>query len=134
MQYRILSADDHIDLNWMPKNTWIDRLPAARKAEAPHVEETDQGNFWFCGKHNWGRWGKRKAGPATFGRATALELYGDFSDDATPPTDPVLRLADMARDGIDGSVMYGPVFPLLVDDPELRRLCYEVYNDWLLEF
>jgi hypothetical protein len=31
-------------------------------------------------------------------------------------------------------VMYGPIVPLLIKDPDLRRLCYRAYNDWLAEF
>jgi predicted TIM-barrel fold metal-dependent hydrolase len=40
----------------------------------------------------------------------------------------------MDRDGIDATVMYGPIVPLLVKDPELRRVCYRGYNDWLADF
>jgi predicted TIM-barrel fold metal-dependent hydrolase len=30
--------------------------------------------------------------------------------------------------------MYGPIVPLLIPDPELRRVAYRAYNDWLAEF
>ena len=40
----------------------------------------------------------------------------------------------MDRDGVDASVMYGPTDPLAIADPELRRRCYEAYNDWLIDF
>jgi predicted TIM-barrel fold metal-dependent hydrolase len=40
----------------------------------------------------------------------------------------------MDRDGVDATVMYGPIVPLLIPDPELRRVCYRAYNDWLAEF
>jgi predicted TIM-barrel fold metal-dependent hydrolase len=30
--------------------------------------------------------------------------------------------------------MYGPIVPLLIKDPELRRVCYRAYNEWLGEF
>jgi hypothetical protein len=40
----------------------------------------------------------------------------------------------MARDGIDATVMYGPIVPLLIKDPELRQVCYRAYNEWLAEF
>jgi len=50
------------------------------------------------------------------------------------PTTTKLRLEDMDRDGIDATVMYGPIVPLLVQDPELRRVCYRAYNEWLAEF
>jgi hypothetical protein len=50
------------------------------------------------------------------------------------PTTTALRLADMDRDGVDATVMYGPIVPLLIKDPDLRRICYRAYNDWLAEF
>jgi predicted TIM-barrel fold metal-dependent hydrolase len=30
--------------------------------------------------------------------------------------------------------MYGPIVPLLISDPGLRKVCYRAYNDWLAEF
>ena len=50
------------------------------------------------------------------------------------PTTTALRLADMDRDGIDATVMYGPIVPLLIKDPALRQACYRAYNEWLAEF
>jgi predicted TIM-barrel fold metal-dependent hydrolase len=50
------------------------------------------------------------------------------------PTTAELRLTDMDRDGADASVMYGPTDPMAIADPELRRCCYEAYNDWLIDF
>ena len=29
MDYRVISADDHIDMLWLPKDTWQKRVPAA---------------------------------------------------------------------------------------------------------
>jgi predicted TIM-barrel fold metal-dependent hydrolase len=40
----------------------------------------------------------------------------------------------MDRDGADVSIMYGPTDPMAIEDTELRRACYEAYNDWLSEF
>ena len=40
----------------------------------------------------------------------------------------------MDRDGADASIMYGPTDPMPIADAELRRRCYEAYNDWLAEF
>jgi predicted TIM-barrel fold metal-dependent hydrolase len=40
----------------------------------------------------------------------------------------------MDHDGAEASIMYGPTDPMPIADPELRRACYEAYNDWLAEF
>ena len=34
MDYRIISADDHIDLTWLPKDLWARRVPA-RSVNSP---------------------------------------------------------------------------------------------------
>ena len=133
MTDRVISADDHIDVQWMPQDAWTARVPKAWKERAPHVIPTDKGPFWDCDGQNWGPWGK-VSGRHVAGRRWAIERFGDFAEDVVPPSDPKLRLADMDRDGIGASVMYGPVGPLNVADPELRRLCYRTYNDWLTDF
>src|SRR5256886_7311307 len=40
----------------------------------------------------------------------------------------------MDRDGIDATVMYGPIVPLLIQARERRRVCCRASNDWLAEF
>ncbi len=133
MTPQVISADDHIDVQWMPKDAWTARVSSAWKERAPRVIETDKGPFWTCDGQSWGPWGKR-SGTYVAGRRWAIERFGDFDENTVPPTDPKLRLADMDRDGIGASVMYGPVGPLNVADPELRKLCYQTYNDWLADF
>jgi predicted TIM-barrel fold metal-dependent hydrolase len=40
----------------------------------------------------------------------------------------------MDRDGVYAHVIYGPVFSINADDPQLRDACYSAYNDSLMEF
>ena len=39
MDYRIISTDDHIDLQWLPKDLWQKRVPAQWRERAPKVGE-----------------------------------------------------------------------------------------------
>ena len=135
MEYRIISADDHIDLQWLPKDLWQKRVPLPLRERAPRVVDTPEGPYWVCGEDRWDPWGGRKgAAGAMGGRRLALERGGVLEHGVLRPTTTELRLADMDRDGIDATVMYGPIVPLLIKDPELRRVCYRAYNDWLAEF
>jgi predicted TIM-barrel fold metal-dependent hydrolase len=135
MDYRIISADDHIDLQWLPKDLWQTRVPAAWRERAPKVAETADGPAWVCGDERWDVWGGRKGtAGAQGGRRNALEKGGVLEHGVLRPTTTALRLADMDRDGVDATVMYGPIVPLLIKDPELRRVCYRAYNEWLAEF
>ena len=46
MKYRFISADDHIDLRWLPKNLWTERLPAGLREYGPKVIENEKGAYW----------------------------------------------------------------------------------------
>ena len=49
MEYTMISADDHIDLGYLPKNLWTDRLPNSLKDRAPHVEDRgEKDEYWVC--------------------------------------------------------------------------------------
>ena len=126
MDYQLISADDHIDLRYLPRDLWQTRVPAAARDRVPRVEDTDQGPMWLCGDSVWGAWGRGGHSALKW----ALDRTGESEAEAARPTTPHLRLADLDRDGVDATVMYGPVAPLLVPDPAIRQLCYAAYNDW----
>lgn len=133
MDYRVISADDHIDLRWMPPDLWTQRLPVALRERGPQVTETDGLPNWVCDGLTWGPWGAYTAAQGS-GAKWALEAGGVLREGELRPTTPELRLADMDRDGVDATVMYGPTDPFIVEDVELRREVYRAYNDWLIEF
>jgi predicted TIM-barrel fold metal-dependent hydrolase len=136
MDYRMISADDHLDLGFLPKELWTDRLPKKFLERAPHVEERDGGDFWVCDDQVWGDW----RGGSWWSRQRdknivyALDRAGVAEDNVLRPSTPELRMADMDRDGVAASVLFGPILPMSLDDHELKNACIEVYNDWLIEF
>jgi predicted TIM-barrel fold metal-dependent hydrolase len=131
MQYKVISADDHIDLRWLPADLWKERLPVALRDRAPSVVDTEKGPNWQCEGTMWGLWAPYGSGLSQW----ALDRAGNvLKEGELRTTTPELRLTDMGRDGVDASVLYGPTDPLKIADPELRRACYEAYNDWLIEF
>ena len=135
MDYRVISADDHIDLPFLPQDLWQKRVPEKYRDRAPRVTEVDGELYWVCGDEKWDTW-SLKPGTTSIrgGRRHALEKGGVLEYGVLRPTTTELRLADMDRDGIDATVMYGPIVPLFIKDPDLRRACYRAYNDWLAEF
>ena len=131
MDYLKISADDHIDLGYLPKDLWLSRVPSAFKDRAPHVEDRDGEELWFCDGEVWGeyrgdRWFARPRRPTALDRGGVAEPLR--------PTSPEKRLADMNRDGVEASVMFPPIFAMQVSEPELRNLTIQVYNDWAAEF
>jgi predicted TIM-barrel fold metal-dependent hydrolase len=133
MEYRFISADDHIDLRWLPGDLWTERLPAKLRERGPRVVEKEDGSFWTWEGQTFSPHGYYTAAQGS-GAMWAIERGGVMREGELRPTTPELRLSDMDRDGADASVMYGPTDPMPIADPELRRRCYEAYNDWLMDF
>ncbi|HJQ83793.1 MAG TPA: amidohydrolase family protein [Candidatus Binatia bacterium] len=128
---RIVSCDDHMDVNALPPDLWTSRLPERLRAAGPRVQETSNGRFWFLGDAPvWRSGGVSALLPSAIVRA-------GIEDDGYRPSNPRLRLADMDRDGVEGSVIYGPITgltPAAMRDVELRHACHRAYNDWAAEF
>jgi predicted TIM-barrel fold metal-dependent hydrolase len=133
LKHRFISADDHIDLRWLPKDLWTARLPANLHECGPRVVENDQGAFWTWEGQTFSPHGYYTAAQGS-GAMWAIERGGVMREGELRPTTASLRLTDMDRDGADVSIMYGPTDPMPIADAELRRRCYEAYNDWLAEF
>ena len=133
MDYQKISADDHIDLGYLPPDLWTDRVPKALRDRAPRVEDQgDKGEIWVCDGESWGdyrgeRWFARK-------QRSYLALDRGGVAEAGRPVDPAKRLVDMDRDGVEASVMFPPILPMQVADPVLRNAVNVAYNDWALEF
>jgi predicted TIM-barrel fold metal-dependent hydrolase len=128
IEHRIYSCDDHLDIYNLPPDLWTSRLPRADHASAPHVEERGKARLWFAGERLMGPSGRIP------GFATALDRV-DVEDDGFRPSNPVLRMQDMERDGIFASIVYGPgtLFGFPIDDPELKKRVLRAWNDWAAE-
>jgi len=133
MTHRFISADDHIDLRWLPQDLWSERLPARLRERGPRVIEDDRGAYWSWEGQTFSPHGYYTAAQGS-GAMWAIERGGVMRPGELRPTTAELRLSDMDRDGAEASIMYGPTDPMAIADPELRRLCYQAYNDWLSEF
>ena len=133
MMHRFISADDHIDLRWLPQDLWSERLPARLRERGPRVIDNDHGAYWSWEDQTFSPHGYYTAAQGS-GAMWAIERGGVMRPGELRPTTAELRLSDMDRDGAEASIMYGPTDPMAIADPELRRYCYQAYNDWLSEF
>ena len=135
LNHRLISCDDHLDLNQLPADLWTTRLPAAMRDRAPHIEERDGRALWVCEGQSWGSWAGKGAaftGPKPI--FTALDRGGVTDLTERRPGVPALRLKDMDRDGVYAQVIFGPVTSIKHEETAFRDACYSVYNDWLEEF
>ena len=133
MNYQMISADDHIDLGYLPRDLWTARLPKSLQERAPHVEDRgEKGEYWVCDGETWSDY----RGERWFARAnrTRLALDRGGVGEAHRPTTTDKRLIDMDRDGVEASLMFPPIIAMQVGDAELRNATVRAYNDWAHEF
>ena len=144
MEYKLISADGHIDLKWLPANMFVSNAAPEWKDMVPRVVEVDGGRHWFAE----GRDLAQLSVPGNFGGLanTALPKQGihkrvdmayevGFYDGKAHPSNPELRLQDQAIDGVDVDVIYGILaMGLLLENRELLRVVYQIYNDWIADF
>ena len=143
MEYRIISADSHVDMTWLPGDLFFKSAPASWKDQVPKVVETAKGLRWVAEGKELGVVGGVSHGftPPKRGESKRIDRMldiGFFRDGAAGkphPTIPELRLADMTLDGIDAEVIYGIlVTGMRLQSRELLTLVYQIYNDWIAEF
>ncbi len=131
MDFDLISADDHLDLNYLPRDLWETRLPQKWRSSAPRVETTDEGPSWVCEGQRLGFYGSRRGTfLPTFDRAGVPE---EPEPDLYRPASSHYRLQDMDRDGVHAQVIYGPPAHLPFEDLELKTACLRVYNTWLAQ-
>ena len=128
---RVISADCHVN---EPPSVF-DGVPAKLRDRAPTMRRAaDGGDGWsFDGGPP-----KRSFGiEATAGRADHdKKLSGLRFDEILPGNyDGVEHVHDMAKDGVDVSIVYpnNAIFVYIEPDRELALACMRSYNDWVLD-
>ena len=139
MTYRIISADCHIDMTWMPGDLWIKNAPADFREQVPQVRETAEGPRWYAEEKELGVFGGLGFGFDRVQRGYSKHVEKMFEvgfyDGGPHPTTPELRLKDQELDGIDAEVMYGILgIGMRMKDHDVIRFVYEIYNDWAADF
>ena len=140
MDYRVISGDGHIDLEWLPHDLFVSNVPAKWRDRAPHVVETVEGKSWVAegkGLTSFAFGGPVNFRPPERGVSVHIDRMHDagFFDGKSHPTSPGLRLRDQELDGVDAEVIYGVLgMGTFVEDRWLLTTVYEIYNTWVAEF
>jgi predicted TIM-barrel fold metal-dependent hydrolase len=131
MNATLVSADDHVDLCYIPPTMWQERVSARFRDAAPKVAQTPKGPFWMREGKPWGNAGSRSAD----GRKVVFDMTG-VPEQPEPgvwrPTAPKYRLQDMDADGIAAQIIYN-FLDWSFDDQALKTECLAAYNSWLAE-
>ena len=153
MKYEIISADGHLDHDYLPGDVFVSSASSANRDKLPRRIEVEDGYEWWAGDllvSMRGR-GQRTGTPETTDRIAKL-AQSSFFDDAERgmphPASVELRLKDQDVDGVDAEVIYGLTFlgtrmlgtsvkpgqPRGDTQPEVVAEMYRIYNDWAADF
>ena len=143
--YNRISADSHIDMPWLPTDLFTSNASAHLKDRMPHVVDGPDGPHWtsksgfsyglVCGVGPAGA----KLVPGQNYRVDKMADAGLFSDyhqhGKRRPTDPLLRMKDAERDGVDAEVIFGILGAATrLGDDEAAHEMFRIYNTWLADF
>jgi predicted TIM-barrel fold metal-dependent hydrolase len=144
MQYKVISADCHIDLIWLPPDLFTSQAPAALKERMPYVTDGPKGKQWvaqngaYFGLMNGMGSAGREYIPGQIHRSDRMAstgLYDDGKKGIRRLTTPELRIKDQDRDGVQAEVLYGVLGATMrINDPEAGVEILRIYNEWLSDF
>ena len=127
--YKYISADNHIDLVWYPRDIIQSRIAGKFKDAAPKVVESDKGTAWqwegdihafAADGKDWAKYAKR---------FDPVEV----EEGRLPPSDPEVLLQHMDLGELYAGVFYGNTRKWTFKDKELEKAVYQAFNDWALE-
>jgi len=134
----VVDADSH----WAePANLFTSRAPAAYESRVPRVEEVDGEQMWVFDGHIVGRYSAAGVIGRDGHKEEADTALNHWTHDMVHvgAWDPAVRLDVLDECGIDAQIIFPSTIGLggqdlgMVDDPALRRLAVEIYNDGMAE-
>ena len=140
MEYRVISGDGRIDLNWLPGDLFVSSAPARWKETAPRLVDDEDGGRWFAEGVDLttspiGSFANRKPPEPGQSKRIGRMYEAGFFDGSLHPTTPELRVKDQEEDGVDAEVIYGILATgYHITDPDLRTFVYQIYNTWAADF
>ncbi|HEV8308711.1 MAG TPA: amidohydrolase family protein [Methylomirabilota bacterium] len=137
----VMSADSHMDLIYLPPDTFTSRMPAIWGERIPHVVERDGRKVWMSGEDVLGPYAVYGPGVTGGRRGRILAEAGFASGRQTRPSNPAERREDQELDGVEAEIIYGIIgisrglfSNKAIHDHELLTAVYHAYNDYIAGF
>ena len=141
MALNVMSADSHMDLIYLPPDTFTSRMASTWGERVPHVVEREGRKMWVSGDAVLGPWGYYGPGVTGGRRGRILVEAGFASGKETRPSNPQQRREDQDRDGVQAEVIYGIIGISRglfthsgIADHETLAAVYRAYNDYVADF
>lgn len=133
LNHRIVSSDNHIH---EPVDLWTTRMSPKFRDRAPHIEQLEDGDWWFCdGRKVIGGGGGADAG-VRFEDPDKLSAAHRMEEGRLGGFIPEEHVKDLDIDGMDVSIIYPTTGVMLygTEDSNLLTDICRAYNDWVAEF
>ena len=141
MALNVMSADSHMDLIYLPPDTFTSRMASKWGDRVPHVVDREGRKMWVSGDAVLGPWGVYGPGVTGGRRGRILADAGFASGKQTRPSNPDERREDQDRDGVQAEVIYGIIGISRglfthsgIADHETLAAVYRAYNDYIADF
>jgi predicted TIM-barrel fold metal-dependent hydrolase len=141
MSLRVMSADSHMDLIYLPPDTFTSRMDPAFGDRIPRVVEKDGRQVWVSGGRVLGPYATYGPGVTGGRRGRILAEAGFASGKQTRPSNPEQRREDQDRDGVEAEVIYGIIgisrglfSSQGIADHETLTAVYRAYNEYIAGF
>jgi predicted TIM-barrel fold metal-dependent hydrolase len=141
MTLRAMSADSHMDLIYLPPDTFTSRMDPAFGDRIPRVTDKDGRKMWVSGQAVLGPYATYGPGVTGGRRGRVLAEAGFATGTQTRPSHPEQRSQDQERDGVEAEVIYGIIGVSRglfsnqgIGDHQTLTAVYRAYNDYIAAF
>ncbi len=141
MALRVMSADSHMDLIYLPPDTFTARMDPAFGDRIPRVVDKDGRKVWVSGPGVLGPYATYGPGVTGGRRGRILAEAGFASGTQTRPSNPAQRREDQERDGVEAEIIYGIIGISRglfshqgITDHDTLTAIYRAYNEYIAEF
>jgi uncharacterized protein len=141
MTLRVMSADSHMDLLYLPPDTFTSRMDAAWGERIPRVVERNGQQMWVSADDTLAPYATYGPGVTGGRRGRVLAEAGFASGKQTRPSHPTQRREDQDRDGVEAEIIYGIIGISRgffgskgITDPRLLSDVYAAYNRYIADF
>jgi Amidohydrolase len=134
METRLVSADSHV---MEPPDLWLKTIGNRFGDRTPQVKQLpDRPGHWFVSPGVAPYQVAHGFGLGKGGKELRKHLSKGYEAARSSGWDPAARVTDQDTDHIAAEILYTTLGLSLfaLDDAEMQRACFGVYNDWLAEF
>ncbi len=134
-KYNIVSADSHLDLSYLPPDTFTSRVPKEWRERVPRTIDDANGRQWVAGEQGEHKLGRLGGSTRRNLRNIRMEEVGFRAEDRRPARQD-LRIEDQEKDGVDAEVIYGIPFmaEMMKGDRDGAAWSVRAYNEFVADW